>query len=159
MAAHVEPGESVADIGADHGYLPLWLVREGISPFAVLTDVQPGPLEKTQASVKRWTSGQNSVETCVSIRLGNGLAPLKAGEVDAIVIAGMGGETIVSILAADPLKAVSFKKYILQPRTKLNILQKWIEENNWEIISETDAPEKGRKCDIIVCRPGGNNDD
>ena len=159
MASFVGPGESIADIGADHGYLPLWLVREGISPFAVLTDVQPGPLEKCRASVEKNLGLVSPEDSGIELRLGDGLAVLKSGEVDVIVIAGMGAETIVSILAADTGKARSFGKFILQPRTKTDVLLKWIRDNGWEILSETVAPEKGRLCDIIACRPGGNYDD
>ena len=159
LAAFIEPGESVADIGADHGYLPLWLVQEGVSPFVVLTDVEAGPLEKTRESVDRWFSENDSNKALVSLRRGDGLSALNAGEVDAVVVAGMGGETIVSILDADISKSVSFGKYILQPRTKTNVLKEWILKNMWVIISETAALEKGRLCDIIVCKPGGKNDD
>ena len=148
MASFVSAGESVADIGADHGYLPIYLVREGISPFAILTDVQEGPLEKTRISVEKALGSRG-----VSLRLGDGLSVLDEAEVDVVVIAGMGGETIISILEADPEKTKSFMKYILQPRTKVNELQKWLIKESWNIIFETKAEEKGRLCDIIVCTP------
>jgi len=160
MASFVSAGESVADIGADHGYLPIYLVREGISPFAILTDVQEGPLEKTCISVER-TLGKNGffdnedprMAGRLSLRLGDGLSVLDEAEIDVVVIAGMGGETIISILSADPEKTKSFGKYILQPRTKVNELKNWLINESWKIISETKADEKGRLCDIIVCTP------
>jgi tRNA (adenine22-N1)-methyltransferase len=149
MAGFVNTGESVADIGADHGYLPLYLVREGVSPFAVLTDVAPGPLEKARTSVARAMAEPEKI----LLRQGDGLSVLKGAEVDVVVIAGMGGETICSILAADPEKAGSFRKYILQPRTKKEVLKDWLNNTGWSIISETAVEEKGRICDIIVCAP------
>jgi tRNA (adenine22-N1)-methyltransferase len=163
MASFVSAGESIADIGADHGYLPLYLMREGISPFAVLTDVQEGPLEKTRLSVEKalgqngagLASGQDKNQGlslyALATRLGDGLSVLEKAEVDVIVIAGMGGETIISILAADPEKTKSFRKYILQPRTKTDLLKEWLSDAGFIITSETKADEKGRLCDIIVC--------
>ena len=150
MASYVGAGKSVADIGADHGYLPIHLIREGISPFAVLTDVHPGPLEKTRVSLAKSRVAGDRIE----LRLGDGLQALDSGAVDIVVIAGMGGETIISILAADKVKAESFWKYILQPRTKADKLRDWLADRNWEILAEERAYEKGRPCDIIVCSPG-----
>ncbi|MCL1896603.1 MAG: class I SAM-dependent methyltransferase [Clostridiales bacterium] len=178
MAGFVGAGESVADIGADHGYLPMHLVGEGVSPFAILTDANPGPLEKTRVSVTkagfadisapvqkvdakagfagtpaaRYSPGPGA-GGWIELRLGDGLSALARGEVDTVVIAGMGGETIVSILAADPEKARSFGKYILQPRTKTGILRAWVSAAGWKALAETQAEEQGRFCDIIVCTP------
>ena len=151
MAGFVSSGESIADIGADHGYLPLYLVREGISPFAILTDIKPGPLEKTRESVGK---ALDCFVAILSLRLGDGLAPIEKAEVDVVVIAGLGGETIISILAEDAEKAKSFGKYILQPRTKTDLLKYWLKEAGWTIAAETKAEEYGRLCDIIVCAPG-----
>jgi len=153
VASFVSAGESVADIGADHGYLPIYLVKEGISPFAILTDVQEGPLEKTRISVGKALSRDSKEAGLISLRLGAGLSVLEKDEVDAVVIAGMGGETIISILSADPDKTKSFGKYILQPRTKVQELKNWLFNEGWEIKAETKADEKGRLCDIIVCAP------
>jgi len=155
IAGLVSLGETVADIGADHGYLPLHLVREGISPSAILTDKAPGPLEKARNNVERANALYPGPEgSSITLRLGDGLSALKDSEVDVVVIAGMGGDTILSILGADPLKAVSFRKYILQPRTKPGILRAWLAETGWTVISEATAEERGRVCEIIVCVPG-----
>jgi len=153
MAGFVDAGESVADIGADHAYVPIFLVREGVSPFAVLTDVNPGPLEKTRASVEKAGVGG------VDLRLGDGLSVLDKAEVDTVIIAGMGGETIISILSADPVKAGSFRKYILQPRTKTELLERWLADSLWKVLAKTAAEERGRICDIIVCAPKEEKND
>jgi len=187
MAGFVGAGERIADIGADHASLPLYLVREGISPFAVLTDVKPGPLQRTRESVQKAlehsgeetegdetkgdvpsvlqskTEGTSPFVSSPSVssplcsgfdlRLGDGLDVLAEREVDTVLIAGMGGETIISILKADPAKSGSFSKYILQPRTKTEKLKVWLLSSGWKIFAETIAEEKGRFCDIIVCAP------
>ena len=151
MAGFVDMGESLADIGADHGYLPIYLVRKGTSPFAILTDVQPGPLEKTRDSAAR--AGIEKQDPRIEFRLGDGLSALQDSEVDVVVIAGMGGETIKSILENSPGKAQSFRKYILQPRTKSQALKAWLADAGWVIQNETSAEERGRVCDIIIVVP------
>jgi len=148
MAGFVGVGESIADIGSDHAYLPLYLVSEGISPFAVLTDKAAGPLDKTRTNIN-----MAAVPSLFDLRLGDGLSALLEAEVDTVIIAGLGGETIISILEADPDKAVSFRKYILQPRTKTELLDKWLDDAGWEVIAKTTADERGRRCAIIVCAP------
>ena len=157
MADFVSAGESIADIGADHGYLPIHLLREEVIPFAILSDVQKGPLEKTRLSVEKAISSLSAVsdgaEERISLRLGDGLSVVEKGEVDIIVIAGMGSETIIKILSAEKEKTVSFGKFILQPRTKTELLKEWIASENWSILAETKAEERGRLCDIIVCAP------
>ena len=154
MAGYVDAGESIADVGADHGYLPLYLLWKEISPYAILTDVEPGPLENTRINVvKARNSGLIRPDTRVELRLGDGLEPLAGAEVDVVVIAGVGGETICSILMDDPVKSRTFLKYILQPRTKTDFLLGWLAGAGWSILAQTSAEENGRKCDIIVCTP------
>jgi len=200
IAGFVGAGERIADIGSDHAYVPLYLVREGISPSAILTDIKPGPLEKTRANVEKAVEHSGDGSICVrertqiepsplcsvsertqiepsplcsisertqiepsplcssplcsvELRLGDGLSALESGEVDTVIIAGMGGETIISILEADPGKAAGFRKYILQPRTKTELLEGWLQNAGWKVTAKTAAEEKGRICDIIVCAP------
>jgi tRNA (adenine22-N1)-methyltransferase len=143
IASYVDAGERVADIGADHGYLSIWLAREGVSPHVIMTDVAEGPL-----AIARRNAARYGVDDC---RLGDGLAPLSPGEVDAVVIAGMGGETIIGVMAADPDKTASFAKYILQPRTKADALRSWLAER-YRIVEEGMVYERGRPCPILVKR-------
>ena len=157
MAGFVDAGESIADIGADHGYLPLHLVMEGISPFAILTDARLGPLEKTRISVAK--AGSQRIGQKIELRLGDGLAALHESEVDVVVIAGMGGDTIMAILGSDTQKTGSFRKYILQPRTKTKELKTWLTNSGWTITAEASAEERGRICDIITGMPPGGKHD
>ena len=159
IAGFVRVGESVADIGTDHALLPIYLVRQGLTPFAILTDVSPGPLAKAQAGVEKamrmGEAAPSSSASCdpFDLRLGDGLDVLKESEVDTVIIAGVGGETIISILESDRGKAESFPKYILQPRTKTVLLEKWLSGSGWKVLEKTTAVERGRFCDIIVCAP------
>jgi tRNA (adenine22-N1)-methyltransferase len=143
IASYVEVGESVADIGPDHGYLSIWLAREGVSPRVIMTDIAEGPLSIAGRNAERYG--------VTDLRLGDGLEPLAPGEVDAVVVAGMGGETIIGIMEADPAKTASFPKYIVQPRTKTDELRSWIAER-YEIVADVIVEERGRPCPILVVR-------
>jgi tRNA (adenine22-N1)-methyltransferase len=144
------PGERVADIGADHALLPIALFERDITRALILSDIRPGPLEKARAGIARRLPGE-----VFDIRLGGGLAPLAKGEVDTVVIAGMGGRLIADILSADPEKARSFKRYILQPRNAADRLRIRLAELGFVIGDEVLATEGRFICEIICASPGG----
>ena len=96
IAEMVRKGDRVADIGTDHAYLPVYLVKSGISPFAYACDVVDGPLCNACKNIE-----SAAVEN-ICIRKGDGLAAVAPSEVDTLVIAGMGGDLIMRILEAAP---------------------------------------------------------
>ena len=108
IADEIEKGETMADIGTDHGFLPVFLWEKGICPKVVMTDVSSGSLAKARLNCQTLHP-----EADFDLRLGSGLEVLEPGEVDAVVIAGMGGILMTEILGADIEKAWSFKKIIL----------------------------------------------
>ena len=85
IASLVNENKRLADIGTDHGYIPVYLLNEGKINFAILADINKGPLENARSEVKR-----NKLEDKVDLRLGSGIEVLKKGEVDEVIIAGMG---------------------------------------------------------------------
>jgi tRNA (adenine22-N1)-methyltransferase len=150
ICAMISPGERVADIGADHALLPIALFERNITRALILSDIRPGPLEKARAGLARRLPGE-----IFDIRLGGGLAPLKEGEVDTAVIAGMGGLLIADILSADPEKARSFKRFILQPRNAADKLRVRLAELAFVIDDEALATEGRFICEILCASPGG----
>ncbi|MGI6731350.1 MAG: tRNA (adenine(22)-N(1))-methyltransferase [Anaerovoracaceae bacterium] len=152
IADFVKPGESIADIGTDHGFLPMTLFNSGVSPHVILCDVNKGPLEKASNNIIEYFPGKT-----FDMRLGDGLSPLEAGEVDVVVIAGMGGLLIADILAKDIKKTRSFKKFILQPRNAQDKLRSWLYENSFDIIDEVLVKERKYICEIIVAVPQGSH--
>lgn len=99
-------GSVLADIGTDHAHLPVYLVERGVCPRAIASDLRPGPAEAARKSIR--AAGLTDM---VEVRIGDGLTPVAAGEVDDIAVAGMGGETIAGILEACP--------WIRDPRYRL----------------------------------------
>ena len=150
LADLVIPGEPVADIGTDHGFLPIYCLRKDLVPYAVLSDVREGPLQRARDHME---------ESCISperysIRLGGGLSVLEPGEVKTAVIAGMGGELIARILADSPDVLDSLDRLVLQPRKRSGLLRSWLWENGWRIAEERLAMERGRVCQVFSAEKG-----
>lgn len=151
IANYISDEEDIADIGTDHGYLPLYLIEQNKKRKVIFTDVNDGPLKKAENIIQR-EHPELPIST-LDIRKGDGLKPISANEVDTITIAGMGGILIKDILAADVGKTKSFNKLILQPRTASDKLRRWLVENKIHIVDEVLAYEKGRICEILIIEP------
>jgi len=145
----VIPGESIADIGTDHGYVPIELLSRNIVPFAILSDVNDGPLEIAKENLVK----DHISEEHFFLRKADGLQGLDYGEVSTVIIAGMGGELIESILDFDSDKSHSFKRLILQPRTRSNELRYYLSNNSFEFEDYVLVKEKFRICEIFVVKP------
>ena len=140
----------MADIGTDHGSLPLWCLENEIVPYAVLSDVNEGPLERARQRMESSFVAEDRYD----LRLGNGLSVLQPGEVQTIVIAGMGGELIASILEADPDVAQSVERFVFQPRSRAGALRVWLWTHGWRICEEKLARERGRLCQVFAAEKG-----
>ena len=150
LAQQINEGETMADIGTDHGFLPIFLHADGISPKVVMTDVSEKSLSKAKENGRGVTGLDDS-----SFRCGDGLAPIGHGEVDAVVMAGMGGVLMVEILSADLPKSRSMAKFILQPRNRAHVLRRWLAHNGFSIVKEVLVRERHNLCEIIVASPDG----
>ncbi len=129
----VRRGSKVADIGADHGYLAIELVKSGRASFVIATDKNSGPFDAAKKNIA--AAGLN-IET----RLGDGLKILREGEVDTICIAGMGGSLICEILDSPVTNSV--EQLILQPMNAVEKVCAWLKNNSW-FIADVDLAEAG----------------
>lgn len=145
IGGYVRQGCRVADIGTDHGLLPIWLVENGISPCAVASDLREGP-----ASVARKNAQKAGLADRIDVRVGNGLALVSPNEVEDIVIAGMGGETIVEILSAATWVQDARYRLILQPMSHAEILREWLYQNGFRTQCETLFTDGGRTYLLLV---------
>ncbi len=151
IAELINEGSTVADIGTDHGYVPMLLMKEGKSPRVIMSDISSDSLSKAVETFK--LTGLKSKVPDSDFRVGDGLATLEAGEVDTVIIAGLGGHTIAEILAFDEAKAKSFKRLVLQPRKHSGTLRYYLCTHGWEIESENLAKEGKFACEIITAVP------
>lgn len=143
----VEPVESAADIGTDHGFLPIELIRRGKVQRMIACDVRSGPLERAKEHVKAAV-----LEEKIETRLADGLAGLRAGEVKAVVIAGMGGALMASILEkADPEVIASLDTLILQPQSEFSKLRHQVEILGFEPVKEKMVIDREKYYWIMVC--------
>ncbi|MBP2659897.1 MAG: hypothetical protein H6Q69_2929 [Firmicutes bacterium] len=149
LAACVPRGARLADIGTDHAYLPIELVEKDVIVSAVAGDVHSGPYKAAKEHVEGL-----SLEGKISVRLGNGLAVLSPLEVDTVVIAGMGGQTIIEILTNHCEIVSSLKRLVLQPMVGAATVRRWLCENHWYVLEERLVQEEGRLYEIIVAEQG-----
>ena len=133
----VEKNSRVADIGADHGYLSIELLKSGRASFAVASDKNPMPLDAAKKNI-----AAAGLSDFIEVRLGDGLKVLREGEVDTICIAGMGGALIAEILNDSPQILKSARQLILQPMNAVEKVQSWLTNNGW-YISDIDLTEVG----------------
>ena len=155
LADSVIDGDSIADIGTDHGYVPMILIKHGRSPRVIMSDISEGSLAKA-----RETFAVCKLEDRVSesdFRIGDGLHTIETAEVDELIIAGLGGHTIRSILADDERKSKSFRRLILQPRKHSGTLRYYLYTHGWDIESENLAEEGKFACEIITAVPSGES--
>lgn len=148
VADLVTADSKIADIGTDHAYIPIWLVQKGRIPFAIAMDVNVGPLERAQIHVK-----QNCLEEQIELRLSNGFESLKPGEVDAAVIAGMGGGLLIRILQEGMDIVCTLKECILQPQSEIEKVRAFLLEEGFFFLGEDMVEEDGKYYPMMKVRP------
>lgn len=144
----VPEGSRVVDIGTDHGYVPVYLVQNNIVSKAIGVDVNKGPLQSGTRAVE-----EAGLRDKIDLRLGNGLGVIEPREVDTIIIAGMGGSTMIEIFEAGEEVLRNTQRLILQPMIGAPNLRNWLSEHNWYISDEDLIIEDGRIYEIIVSQP------
>lgn len=141
--------ESMADIGTDHGYLPISLVQEGRARRAIACDVNAGPLARAKEDVI-----SSGLSCQIDLRLGGGLAPLSKGEVDGVTISGMGGLLMRDILLADMEKAQALSWLVLQPQGHVAELRRFLSTHHFCIEKEVLSMDGGQLYELMLVRPG-----
>lgn len=149
LADLIPPGSVVADIGTDHGYLPVWLLQEGRISHAIASDINERPLDHA-----RRTAAEYGTADRMEFRLCAGLDGFASGEADTVVIAGMGGETIASILNAAPWTRAGDVRLLLQPMTKAETLRIWLTDKGYYFTGERLVFDKDYLYPILCVRGG-----
>lgn len=131
VASMISDTESVADIGTDHGYIPIYMVLERGFRRTFAMDVNEGPLLRARDNIEKY-----GVSEYVETRLSDGLAGLLEGEAESIVIAGMGGILIKRILSDGMKTAKTAKELILSPHSDIPLLRAFLKDNDFTIVDE-----------------------
>ena len=130
-AGFVAKGDRVADVGCDHGYLSIYLLKNGIASFAIASDINRGPLQAAMQNAQKY-----GVADKMSFHLSDGVQKIPR-DFDTLVCAGMGAATMISILEAAPWLKESQYRLILQCQIKTHLLRRYLSENGWRITEET----------------------
>lgn len=150
IASLVPEGARVCDVGTDHGYLAIELMRRNIAKSVIAADISPSPLKNAECNIQK--SGVKGIET----RLCDGLSGISISEVDAVVIAGIGGEVIAGIIERGMNVAANKElSLILQPTTSPEILRKSLITNGFDIENETPVFENGKLYSVMLVRFSG----
>lgn len=139
----------IADIGTDHGYIPVYLLENNIIKRAIASDISQGSLNKIIEYTKR-----KNLEKYIDSRLGDGLEILKPFEVDTVIIAGMGGILIRDILDKNRNLTNTFSEFILQAMTAIPQLRRYLYENGFKILENKILKEDGHFYQIIRAEIG-----
>ena len=130
-AGFVAKGDRVADIGCDHGYLGIYLLKNGIASSVIASDVREGPLQSAIRNAHKYGVGDN-----MSFYLSDGVSNIPR-DFDTLVCAGMGGDTMVHILESAPWLKNEQYRMILQCQSKTPLLRRYLSENGWRIYEES----------------------
>ena len=151
IANMVDKCNCCADIGTDHGYIPIYLVKKGVCKKAIASDINRGPIEKALKNVKK-----EGLEEYIDCRIGGGMTTLKLGEAEASVIAGMGGNLIRDIIedSMDIFKSLDY--VIAQPVQNPEVLREYIYSKGYKILGEELCFEDGKYYEIIKVKYDNN---
>lgn len=136
----------VADIGTDHGYVPIYLYKQKKITKAFACDVRKGPLAKASENIALFCA-----EDYIETRLGSGLSPLEVGEAETAVIAGMGGMLTIRILEDSPEVVASLKELILAPQSDLPYVRRYLHSIGFLIETELLIQDDGKFYTIMRC--------
>ncbi len=135
----VRKGVVAADIGTDHAHLPVYLVRQGICPSVIASDVREGPLKNARENI-----ALSGLSDKISTRLSDGLDSFSSDEADDFIFAGMGGTLITELLERTEWLKDPSKHLIIQPMTHAEDVREFLCKNGFEILNETACRDSGR---------------
>lgn len=144
IADLVSVGRRVADIGCDHGYVSIYLTSTDKCPKVIAMDVKEGPLIHAKANVKKY-----GMQERIEIRLSDGTQALAGGEVDTLLISGMGGRLINRILKDGFERLGYFEELILQPQSEIETVRQFLREQQYIIVDEDFVAEDGKYYPMI----------
>lgn len=149
VASFVTPGNRLADIGTDHGYVPITLVRNNVIPSAIAMDINKGPLMKAKANIE-----DAHLEDRIQIRISDGLSSLNENEADTVLIAGMGGMLIKQILAEGAKVLGTVKELVLSPHSHAGEVRKFLQDHGYRLVKETMLEEDGKTYQVLKAKRG-----
>ena len=149
-ASLVSEGARLADVGTDHGYIPIYLLQQGKIPSAIAMDINEGPLERAREHIRLY-----GLEKYIQLRLSDGVEALVPGEADSILIAGMGGGLVMHILEDGKEVCQSACELILQPQSEIGHVRRFLREHGYEVFCEEMVLEEDKFYPMMKIRYTG----
>lgn len=139
VADLVSEGLVVADVGTDHGYIPIYLIETKKSPKAFAMDVNKGPLLRAKEHI-----AEHGLTSSIDTRLSDGVRALKKVECECVVVAGMGGALTIKIMEEGKEIFRNLKEFVLQPQSELQKVRTYLYENAYSIVEENMVLDDGK---------------
>lgn len=147
----VRMGNTVADIGTDHAYLPAYLVLNGISPKALACDVRKGPLDNAKKTVEHY-----GIEDKITLRLSDGFDEIEPFEAQDFIMCGMGGTLMQELVSRAYWLKDPAKRIIVQPQSHAEDIRRFFVENGFEILFEDACTDGGKLYCAMAAEYTGN---
>lgn len=144
VADMVSRGNTVCDVGCDHGYVSIYLVQQKIVPGVLAMDINEGPLKRAREHVE-----QAGLSGYITLRISDGLSAYRPGEAGTLICAGMGGRLMQRILEEEPEKTKAFQELILQPQSEIPAFRKFLRNAGYSITWEDMILEEDKFYPII----------
>lgn len=139
VADLMDEGLVVADVGTDHGYIPIYLLESGRNPKAFAMDINEGPLLRAKEHI-----AAHRLTDKIEVRQSDGVKALAVGECEGVIVAGMGGALAVKILQEGTQVFRNLKVFVLQPQSELEKVRQYLVENDYHIVAEDMVLEDGK---------------
>lgn len=149
VAGLVTEGAVAADVGTDHGYVPIYLTQKRRCPHIIAMDIHTGPLERAREHIR-----EHGLENRIETRLSDGLCGLNPGEADSVIAAGMGGRLVIQILRDSPEIVASVREFILQPQSDIHKVRAYLNENGFFLAEEDMIEEDGKFYPVMKLKHG-----
>lgn len=144
--------DTIMDVGTDHGYISIELIKRKITNKVIASDINKDPLKKARINISL-----EGLADKIELRLGGGLTPIKDNEVNGILIAGMGGNLIRDILERDIEKVKNMEYIVLQPAQNPEVIREYLYTGNYEVIDEDICLDEGKYYEIFKVKYKENN--
>ena len=152
VADLVSEGQIVADVGTDHGYIPIYLLETKKCEKAIAMDINKGPLLRAKEHI-----AEHGLNQKIQVKLSDGVKALSAGECDCVVVAGMGGALAVKIMEEGREIFKSPREFVLQPQSELAKVRQYLWENEYCVIAEDMVLEDGKFYPMMKVKSGSSN--
>ena len=154
VADFITPGLVLADIGTDHGFIPIYMVLAGKTPRAYAMDINEGPLERATEHIK-----EKGLENDIETRLSDGLMKLNGNEAESVLIAGMGGSLVIKILSEGKHALEGVKELILSPHTEADLVREFLKTTDFVIEKEGMVIDAGKYYVVMKARRREDNEE